>query len=131
MREPAMGLRLLHAPACGGPKAAANESCGVQNGDGWSRGSPPGRRNKVRWMYADKTINCVGACQSPMLLIEEGMKGLDKGQILQVTADSNDLLEMVRSWTAESGHTVEEEYAASGVTTLLVRKGTAPAAKTV
>ncbi|MFA7563407.1 MAG: sulfurtransferase TusA family protein [Methanoculleus sp.] len=82
-------------------------------------------------MYADKTINCVGACQSPMLLIEEGMKGLDKGQILQVTADSNDLLEMVRSWTAESGHTVEEEYAASGVTTLLVRKGTAPAAKTV
>lgn len=127
-----MGLQLLRAPSYGGSKAApVSESYEAQNKDGWPRGSPPGRRNKVRWMYADKTINCVGACQSPMLLIEEGMKGLDKGQILQVTADSNDLLEMVRSWTAESGHMIEEEYAASGVTTLLVRKGTAPAAKTV
>lgn len=82
-------------------------------------------------MYADKTVNCVGACESPMLLIEEGMAVLDKGQILQVTADTRDLVEKARSWAGENGHMIEEEHVASGVTTLIMRKGTAPAAKTV
>lgn len=82
-------------------------------------------------MYADRTISCVGSCQSPMLLIEEEMEVLEKGQVLQVTADRHDLVEMVRSWADESGHTIEEEYVASGVTTLIVRKGAAPAAKAV
>ncbi|BBL69279.1 sulfurtransferase TusA family protein [Methanoculleus chikugoensis] len=80
-------------------------------------------------MYADKTVNCVGACQSPMLLIEEEMEVLENGQILQVTADRHDLVEAVRSWADKSGHKVEEEHVASGVTTLIVRKGAAPAAE--
>ncbi|MDK2917166.1 MAG: hypothetical protein PWR25_1723 [Euryarchaeota archaeon] len=78
-------------------------------------------------MYADKTVNCIGACQSPMLLIEEEMGTLERGQVLQVTADSHDLVETVRSWAERSGHKVEEEHVASGVTTLIVRKGSAPA----
>ncbi|KAF5087149.1 sulfurtransferase TusA family protein [Methanoculleus horonobensis] len=78
-------------------------------------------------MYADRTVNCVGSCQSPLLLIEEEMEVLEKGQVLQVTADRPDLVEMVRSWADKSGHKVEEEHVASGVTTLIVRKGAAPA----
>ncbi|MDN7012551.1 sulfurtransferase TusA family protein [Methanoculleus sp. FWC-SCC3] len=80
-------------------------------------------------MYADRTINCVGTCQSPMLLIEGEMEVLEKGQVLQVTADRRDLVEMVRSWVNESGHKIEEEHVASGVTTFIVRKGATPAAK--
>jgi len=64
-----------------------------------------------------------------MLLIEEEMAVLEKGEVLQVAADRHDLVETVRSWVDENGHTVEEEYVASGVTTLIVRKGAAPAAK--
>ncbi|ABN58070.1 MULTISPECIES: sulfurtransferase TusA family protein [Methanoculleus] len=80
-------------------------------------------------MYADKTVNCVGSCQSPMLLIQGEMAVLERGQVMQVTADRHDLVEAVRSWADENGHTIEEEHVASGVTTLIVRKGAAPAAK--
>lgn len=86
--------------------------------------------DEVRRMYADKTVSCVGMCQSPMLMIEEGMEVLEKGQVLQVTADRPDLVESVRSWAAENGHNIEEEHLASGVTTFIMRKGTAPVAKT-
>lgn len=74
-------------------------------------------------MYADKVVSCVGICQSPMLSIETEMDVLNVGQILQVTTDKPDLVGMVRSWAGESGHTIEEEHVASGVTTLIVRKG--------
>lgn len=74
-------------------------------------------------MYADKTVSCVGICQAPMLSIEGGMETLEQGQILQVTTDKADLVEAVRSWAGENGHTIEEEHVASGVTTLIVRKG--------
>ncbi|WP_214020168.1 sulfurtransferase TusA family protein [Methanoculleus sp.] len=74
-------------------------------------------------MYADKTVSCVGICQAPMLSIEGEMETLDQGQILQVTTDKADLVEAVRSWAGENGHTIEEEHVASGVTTLIVRKG--------
>ncbi|MDK2890980.1 MAG: hypothetical protein PWR21_1612 [Methanoculleus sp.] len=74
-------------------------------------------------MYADKTVNCVGICQAPMLSIEEEMETLDAGQILQITTDKPDLVEAVRAWAGESGHTIEEEHVASGVKTLIVRKG--------
>ncbi len=74
-------------------------------------------------MYADKTVNCVGICQSPMLSIEEEMEVLNAGQILQVTTDKPDLVGTVRSWVVENGHTIEEEHVASGVMTLIVRKG--------
>ena len=78
-------------------------------------------------MYADKTVNCVGICQSPMLSIDEEMKALDEGQILQVTTDKPDLVVTVRSWAGENGHVIEEEHVASGVTTLILRKGRAAA----
>jgi TusA-related sulfurtransferase len=58
-----------------------------------------------------------------MLSIEGEMETLDQGQILQVTTDKADLVEAVRSWAGENGHTIEEEHVASGVTTLIVRKG--------
>lgn len=87
-------------------------------------------KDEARRMYADKTVSCIGMCQSPMLMIEEGMKVLEKGQVLQVTADRPDLVESVRSWATENGHNIEEELVASGVTTFIMRKGTAPAAKT-
>lgn len=76
-------------------------------------------------MYADKTVSCVGICQSPMLSIETEMETLDEGQILQVTTDKPDLVETVRSWAGENGHTIEEEHVASGVTTIIMRKGRA------
>ena len=81
-------------------------------------------------MYADKTVSCVGICQSPLLSIETGMDVLNAGQILQVTTDKPDLVETVRSWAGEKGHTIEEEHVASGVTTLILRKGAAATAKT-
>lgn len=76
-------------------------------------------------MYADKTVSCVGMCQSPMLSIETEMDVLEKGQILQVTTDKPDLVKTVRSWAADKGHSIEEEHIASGVTTLILRKGAA------
>ncbi|HOI14353.1 MAG TPA: sulfurtransferase TusA family protein [Methanoculleus sp.] len=80
-------------------------------------------------MYADKTVNCVGICQSPMLSIETEMKTLDQGQILQVTTDKPDLVKSVRAWAGENGHVIEEELVASGVTTLIMRKGAAATAE--
>lgn len=80
--------------------------------------------------YADKTVSCVGICQAPMLSIETEMGTLSEGQILQVTTDKPDLVETVRSWAGEQGHTIEEELVASGVTTLVIRKGAAATAKT-
>ncbi|MCK9298532.1 sulfurtransferase TusA family protein [Methanoculleus sp. YWC-01] len=80
-------------------------------------------------MYADKTVSCVGICQSPMLSIETEMETLDTGQILQITTDKSDLVETVRSWAGENGHVIEEELVASGVTTLIVRKGAAATAE--
>ncbi len=81
-------------------------------------------------MYADKTVSCVGICQSPMLSIEGEMETLNGGQVLQVTTDKPDLVGMVRSWAGENGHAIEEEHVASGVTTLIVRKGAAATAET-
>lgn len=80
-------------------------------------------------MYADKVVSCIGICQSPMLSIEGEMNALSEGQILQVMTDKPDLIETVRSWAGENGHTIEEEHVASGVTTLILRKGAAAAAK--
>ena len=74
-------------------------------------------------MYADKTVSCVGICQAPILSIETEMETLSEGQVLQVTTDKPDLVEMVRSWAGESGHTIEEEHVTSGVTTIIMRKG--------
>ena len=51
------------------------------------------------------------------------MKALNEGQIPQVTTDKPDLVEMVRNWAGESGHTIEEEHVTSGVTTIILRKG--------
>jgi TusA-related sulfurtransferase len=73
--------------------------------------------------YADKTVSCVGICQAPMLSIETEMGTLSEGQILQVTTDKPDLVELIRVWAGESGHTIEEEHFASGVTTMILRKG--------
>lgn len=81
-------------------------------------------------MYADKVVSCVGICQSPMLSIETEMDVLNPGQILQVTTDKPDLVETVRSWAGEHGHMIEEELVASGVTTLVIRKGAAATAET-
>lgn len=80
-------------------------------------------------MYADKVVSCIGICQSPMLSIEEGMKTLNEGQILQVMTDKPDLVETVRSWAGEKRHTIEEEHVTSGVTTLILRKGAVAAAE--
>lgn len=73
-------------------------------------------------MYADRVVNCIGACQSPMLTINGEMKMLNKGQVMQVTTDDPDLAETVRSWAGENGHMIEEEHVVSGVTTLIMRK---------
>jgi len=64
-----------------------------------------------------------------MLSIEEGMKTLNEGQILQVMTDKPDLVETVRSWAGEKRHTIEEEHVTSGVTTLILRKGAVAAAE--
>jgi TusA-related sulfurtransferase len=64
-----------------------------------------------------------------MLSIEGEMNALSEGQVLQVMTDKPDLIETVRSWAGENGHTIEEEHVASGVTTLILRKGAAAAAK--
>ena len=76
----------------------------------------------VRRMYADKVVDCIGACQSPMLTIDTEMKVLERGQVLQVMTDDPDLAEKVRAWAGENGHAIEEEHAVSGVTTLIMRK---------
>ena len=73
-------------------------------------------------MYADRVVNCIGACQAPMLTIDGEMKVLEKGQIMQVMTDDPALAERVRAWAGENGHLVEEEHAVSGVTTLIMRK---------
>jgi len=80
-------------------------------------------------VYADKVVSCIGICQSPTLSIEGEMNALSEGQVLQVMTDKPDLIETVRSWAGENGHTIEEEHVASGVTTLILRKGAAAAAK--
>ena len=73
-------------------------------------------------MYADRVVNCIGACQSPMLTIDTEMKVLERGQILQVMTDDPDLAGKVRAWAGENGHAIEEEHAVLGVTTLIMRK---------
>jgi len=83
----------------------------------------------VRWMYADKVVNCIGACQSPMLTIDVEMKVLEKGQVMQVMTDDPALAETVRAWAGENGHMIEEEHVVSGVTTLIMRKEAAVGAE--
>jgi len=80
-------------------------------------------------MYADRVVNCIGACQSPMLTIDGEMKVLNKGQVMQVMTDDPALAETVRSWAGKNGHVIEEEHVVSGVTTLIMRKGIAAEAK--
>jgi TusA-related sulfurtransferase len=80
-------------------------------------------------MYADKVVNCMGSCVSPMLLIDEEMGLLERGQILQVMTDKPDLAETVRKWAGENGHNIEEEEKTSGVISLILRKGTAAKAE--
>ena len=83
----------------------------------------------VRWMYADKVVNCIGACQAPMLTIDVEMKVLESGQVMQVMTDDPDLAERVRAWADENGHMIEEEHVVAGVTTLIMRKEAAAGAE--
>ena len=80
-------------------------------------------------MYADKVVDCMGSCISPMLTIEEEMGLIENGQILQVRTDKPDLAETVRTWASDNGHLIEEEERVSGVTNLIIRKGAAPKAE--
>ena len=88
----------------------------------WEAGVMRFSTRMVRQMYADKVVDCIGACQSPMLTIDTEMKVLERGQILQVMTDDPDLAGKVRAWAGENGHVIEEEHAVLGVTTLIMRK---------
>jgi tRNA 2-thiouridine synthesizing protein A len=74
-------------------------------------------------LVADQKIDCVGLfCPMPILKTREAMKGLDTGQVLEMTSDDPASEPDMRSWSARTGHTLLEVDRNGAVYRFLIRK---------
>ena len=54
-------------------------------------------------LVADRKIDCLGLfCPMPILKTREAMKGLDTGQVLEMTSDDPASEADMRSWSAKT-----------------------------
>jgi tRNA 2-thiouridine synthesizing protein A len=64
-------------------------------------------------MKADKSLDCVGLyCPMPIVKTAEKMKGLKKGEVLEVVADDKGIKQDMPAWCQTTGNEflgVEEE----------------------
>jgi tRNA 2-thiouridine synthesizing protein A len=72
---------------------------------------------------ADKKIDCLGLfCPMPILKTREAMKGLQTGQVLEMTSDDPASEADMRSWSTKTGHELLEIDRHGTVYRFLVRK---------
>ena len=72
---------------------------------------------------ADKKIDCLGLfCPMPILKTREAMKGLQVGQVLEMTSDDPASEADMRSWSAKTGHELLEIDRNGAVYRFLIRK---------
>ncbi len=74
-------------------------------------------------LVADRKIDCLGLfCPMPILKTREAMKGLDTGQVLEMTSDDPASEADMRSWSAKTGHKLLEVDRNGAVYRFLIRK---------
>ena len=74
-------------------------------------------------IVADRKIDCLGLfCPMPILKTREAMKGLQTGQILEMTSDDPASEADMRSWSAKTGHELLEVGRDGAVYRFLIRK---------
>ena len=74
-------------------------------------------------LVADRKIDCLGLfCPMPILKTREAMKGLDTGQVLEMTSDDPASEADMRSWSARTGHTLLEVDRNGAVYRFFIRK---------
>jgi len=71
----------------------------------------------------DVVVDCVGLfCPEPIFRTRVALDGMDKGQVLEVTADDPAAEEDLKRLAARLGHTVIEVRRDGDEVTLLIRK---------
>ena len=74
-------------------------------------------------MKPDVVVDCVGLfCPEPMFRTRVALDGMEKGQVLEVTADDPAAEEDLRRLASRLGHTVLEVRKEGDEVTLLIRK---------
>ena len=74
-------------------------------------------------VIADEKIDCLGLfCPMPILKTREAMKGLQTGQVLEMTSDDPASVADMRSWSAKTGHELLEIDRNGAVYPFLIRK---------
>ena len=74
-------------------------------------------------LVADRKIDCLGLfCPMPILKTREAMKGLDTGQVLEMTSDDPASEADMRSWSAKTGHKLLVVDRNGAVYRFLIRK---------
>ncbi|MFH2110437.1 MAG: sulfurtransferase TusA family protein [Candidatus Bathyarchaeota archaeon] len=74
-------------------------------------------------MKPDVVVDCVGLfCPEPIFRTRVALDGMEKGQVLEVTADDPAAEEDLRRLAARLGHTVLEVRKDGDEVTLLIRK---------
>ena len=72
---------------------------------------------------ANEKIDCLGLfCPMPILKTREAMKGLQTGQVLEMTSDDPASEADMRSWSAKTGHELLEIDRNGAVYRFLIRK---------
>ena len=74
-------------------------------------------------LVADRKIDCLGLfCPMPILKTREAMKGLQAGQVLELTSDDPASEADMRRWSAKTGHKLLEVDRNGVVYRFLIRK---------
>jgi tRNA 2-thiouridine synthesizing protein A len=74
-------------------------------------------------MKPDVVVDCTGLfCPEPIFRTRMALDGMDKGQVLEVTADDQAAEEDLKRLAARLGHTVIEVRKEGEEVTLLIRK---------
>jgi tRNA 2-thiouridine synthesizing protein A len=74
-------------------------------------------------MKPDVVVDCTGLfCPEPIFRTRMALDGMDKGQVLEVTADDPAAEEDLKRLAARLGHTVIEVRKEGEEVTLLIRK---------
>jgi len=74
-------------------------------------------------MKPDVVVDCVGLfCPEPIFRTRVALDGMEKGQVLEVTADDPAAEEDLRRLASRLGHTVLEVKKDGDEVTLLIRK---------
>ena len=75
-------------------------------------------------MDTEGYVDARGAyCQTPFIMLREGMDRLAGGGILKVDVDNAPTVEDIRAWARRMGHTIVGEEKVEEKTTFSIRKG--------